>query len=86
MTQLQLTLDAATTPSRILPGLAQNQLVELAGPCTIGVRGTASISRPLATDQLAITCGYPDSTDNNAMRHERPRLTRWTDNPHIRPD
>jgi hypothetical protein len=55
MTQLQqLTLDAAIAPARILPAEAQDQLVELAGPCSIGLRRTASISRPLATDQLAM--------------------------------
>jgi len=55
MTQLQqLTLDAAIAPARILPGQARDQLVELTGPSLIGVRRTASISRPLATDQLAM--------------------------------
>ena len=55
MAQLQqLTLDPAIAPARILPGQAQDQLVELTGPSSIGVRRTASISRPLTTDQLTM--------------------------------
>ena len=55
MAQLQqLTLDPAIAPARILPGQLQDQLVELAGPSSIGARRTASISRPLTTDQLAM--------------------------------
>jgi len=55
MAQLQqLTLNTAIAPARILPCQAQDQLVEFAGPCSIVVRRTASISRPLATDKLAM--------------------------------
>jgi site-specific recombinase XerD len=48
--------------------------------------GTASQTFHYLIPSLALPWGYPDTADNDTMRHERPRLTRWTDNPHIRPD